>query len=100
MIPKRLLAGPLLAIALTACGVQVAHADPLTLLTPAELQYLGQLHRVFVASHDPIAFHSDGELLDRGQYVCSLRDHGLIGAPATLETPAINQLALIYLCPS
>jgi hypothetical protein len=99
-IPKRLLACPLLAIAVTVAGAQAAHAEPLTPLTPAELQYLDQLHRVFAASHNPIAFRSDGELLTRGRYTCSLRDLGFIGEPATLETPAINQLARIYLCPN
>jgi hypothetical protein len=95
---RQLLAGSLLAVAVVA-GAQSAHADPLTPLTPAELLYLEQLHRVFAASHNPIAFRSDGELLDRGRKVCNLRDLGLVGQPATLETPAINQLAPIYLCP-
>ena len=99
-ISKRLLAGSLLAIAATVAGVQVAHAEPLTPLTPAELQYLEQLHRVLTASHNPMAFRSDGELLTRGRDTCSLRDLRLIGEPATLETSAINQLARIYLCPN
>lgn len=99
-IPKRLLVGPLLAIAMIMTGVQVAHAEPLTPLTPGELQYLEQLHRVLRASHNPIAFRSDGELLARGRKTCTLRDIGFVGEPATAETPAINQLAHIYLCPS
>ena len=96
---RQLLAGSLLVVALMVAGAQSAHAAPLTPLTPAELSYLEQLHRVFAASHDPIAFRSDGELLDRGRRVCAYQDLRLVGQPATLETPAINQLALIYLCP-
>jgi hypothetical protein len=85
---------------MSVAGVQVAHAEPLTPLTPAEIQYLDQLHGVLRASHNPIAFRSDGELLSRGRYSCRLRDLGLIGEPATIETSAINQLARIYLCPN
>ena len=99
-IPRRLLVGPLLAIAVIMTGVQVAHAEPLTPLTPGELQYLEQLHRVLRVSHNPIAFRSDGELLTRGRNTCTFRDLGFIGEPATLETSAINQLARIYLCPN
>jgi hypothetical protein len=94
-----LLAGSLLAVAVPVAGAYPSHAEPLAPLTPAETQYLEQLHRVFAASHDPIAFRNDGELLDRGRYVCSFRDLGFGGQPATQQTPAINQLALIYLCP-
>jgi hypothetical protein len=99
-ISKRLLIGPLLAIVVTMTGAPAAGAEPLTPLTPEELQYLEQLHRVLRVSHDPIAFRSDGELLRRGRKVCTLRDVGFVGEPATVETPAINQLARIYLCPS
>jgi hypothetical protein len=80
-------------------GAPEAQAEPLTPLNPAELQYLEQLHRVFSVSHDPLGFRSDGELLDRGRYVCNRRDVGLVGQGATLQSPAITQLALIYLCP-
>lgn len=99
-IPKWLLICPLLAIVITMTGAQAAHAEPLTPLTPEELQYLEQLHFVLRVSHNPIAFRSDGELLTRGRKSCALRDIGFVGEPATLETPAINQLAHIYLCPS
>lgn len=93
-----LLVGSMLAVVAIA-GAHPAQAEPLTPLTPAETQYLEQLHRVFAASPDPIAFRSDGELLERGRHVCSFRDLGFAGQPATLQTPAINQLAFIYLCP-
>lgn len=89
----------LLVIGVPSAGAPPAHAEPLTPLGPAELQYLQQLHRVFSASHDPIAFRSDGELLDRGRDACRQRDGGFVGQAAALETPAITQLAFIYLCP-
>jgi hypothetical protein len=96
--PKWLLAW-LLAVSVSFADAQPAQAEPLTLLSPAELQYLEQLHRVLPLSHDPIAFRSDGELLNRGRSVCHQRDEGLAGQTATLEPPAITQLAFIYLCP-
>jgi hypothetical protein len=96
--PKWLLAW-LLAVGVFFAGAQPAQAEPLTPLSPAELQYLEQLHRVLPLSHDPIAFRSDGELLDRGRNVCRERDLGVVGQAATLESPAITQLAFIYLCP-
>lgn len=89
----------LLAVGVTFAGAQPAQAEPLTPLSPTELQFLEQLHRVLTVSHDPIAFRSDGELLDRGRLVCQKRDNGLVGQPATLQSPAITQLAFIYLCP-
>jgi hypothetical protein len=97
--PKWLLTW-LLVVGASFAGVQPAQAEPLTPLSPAELQYLEQLRRVFSVSGDPIAFRSDGELLDRGRYVCSVRDRGLVGQEATLQPPAITQLAFVYLCPS
>jgi hypothetical protein len=96
--PKWFLAS-LLAVGVSFAGAQPAQAEPLTPLNPAELQYLEQLHRVLPLSHDPIAFRSDGELLNRGRYVCRQRDQGLVGQPATLASSAITQLAFIYLCP-
>jgi hypothetical protein len=89
----------LLAVGVTFVGAQPAQAEPLTPLSPAELQFLEQLHRVFAVSHDPIAFRSDGELLDRGRLVCQKRDNGFVGPLATLQPPAITQLAYVYLCP-
>lgn len=80
-------------------GAQSAHAEPLTPLTPGENQYLDQLHRVFAAKHDPSAFRSDGELLVYGQFACAKRNAGQVGEGATFQSPAITQLALIYLCP-
>jgi hypothetical protein len=97
-IPKWLLAS-LLAIGVSFAVAQPAQAEPLTPLSPAELQYLERLHRVLPLSHDPIAFRSDGDLLNRGRNVCRQRDQGLVGHAATLESPAITQLAFIYLCP-
>jgi hypothetical protein len=80
-------------------GTCPARAEPLIPPNPAELQYLEQLHRVFSISRDPLAFRSDAELLDRGRLVCRRNESGTLGQPATLEPPAINQLALIFLCP-
>ena len=91
-----------LVIATAAVGLAstpLARAEPLTPLTPSETQYLEQLHKVFAASHDPTAFRSDGELLTYGQFVCAKRDVGQVGAEATFQSPAITQLALMYLCP-
>ncbi len=89
----------LLAVAVPFAGAFPARAEPLTPLSPSELQYLGQLHRVFAITHDPLGFRSDGELLDRGRYVCTRRDLGSVGEAATQQPPAITQLAFIYLCP-
>jgi hypothetical protein len=97
-ISKRLLIGPLVAVVVTLTGVHAAQAEPWTPYTPAELQYLDQLRKVLRASHDPIAFRSDGELLTRGRNVCALDTMGVFGERATFETAAINQLAHIYLC--
>lgn len=97
-IPKGLLMC-LLVVGASFVGAQTAHAEPLTPLSPAELQYLERLHQVFAVSHDPIAFRGDGELLDRGRYACRRRELGFVGQAATLEAPAITQLAFIYLCP-
>ncbi|MDQ2638934.1 MAG: hypothetical protein M3Y83_18915 [Actinomycetota bacterium] len=90
----------MLALAMNATGAQVAQAEPLTPLTPNELQYLEQLHEVLSVTRDNAAFHSDGELLDTGRYVCHQRTTGLVGYGATLVSPAITQLAFIYLCPN
>jgi hypothetical protein len=89
----------LLVVGASLAGAQQAQAEPLTPLSPAELQYLEQLHRVFSVSHDPIAFRSDGELLNRGRDACLQRDRGFVGQASTLQSPAITQLAFIYLCP-
>ncbi|MEH3136460.1 MAG: hypothetical protein PGN30_15850 [Mycolicibacterium neoaurum] len=80
-------------------AVQPAKADPLVPPTPAEVAFLDHARKVFAASHDPTSFRSDGELLGYGRYVCDKRAAGYVGAPATLVTPAVTQLALIYLCP-
>ncbi|BBZ78600.1 hypothetical protein MANY_39370 [Mycolicibacterium anyangense] len=84
-------------VSIAACPI--AHAEPLTPLTPGEIQYLDQLRQIFAAKHDPAAFRSDGELLVRGRYVCEKRDAGQVGYPVTFQSPAITQLALLYLCP-
>lgn len=80
-------------------GAAPAGAEPLTPLTANEVQYLEQLRKVFAASHDPTAFRGDGELLTDGHFVCANREAGLVGEGATFKTPAITQLAFIYLCP-
>lgn len=87
------------ALAIGVVGAQPAHADPLTPLTPAEIAYLDHAHLVFAASHDPVAFRSDGELLDLGRFACDKRAAGFVGTEATFVTPALTQLAFIYLCP-
>lgn len=89
----------LMAMVVSVAAGPVVHAEPLTPLTPGELQYLDQLHQVFEAQHDPSAFRSDGELLARGQFVCAKRRSGQVGAEVTYQSPAITQLAFIYLCP-
>lgn len=100
-IPKWLLVGPLLALTVSLTGAPPAAAEPLTPLSPAEIEYLGELRQVFSAYRDPTEFRSDGELLDLGRYVCRQRDdNGLVGYGATLVTPAVTQLALVHLCPA
>jgi hypothetical protein len=96
---KWLWVAPFATLAVSMSGAQLAHAEPLTPLTPNELQYLDQLRQVFAAKHDPSAFRSDGELLTSGQFVCDKAGTGQIGQAATFQSPAITQLALIYLCP-
>ena len=95
----RLTVGVLVAMVVSVAAGPAVHAEPLTPLTPGELQYLDQLHQVFEAQHDPSAFRSDGELLARGQFVCAKRRVGQVGAEVTYQSPAITQLAFIYLCP-
>ena len=96
---KWLWAGPLLVLAVNVLGAQPAQAEPLTPLTPDELQYLDQARRVFAVSHDPVAFRSDGELLIDGRYACGKRDAGYVGTEATAVSPVLIQLAFVYLCP-
>ena len=96
---KLLSVAPLATLVVIMAGAQVAHAEPLTPLTPGELQYLEQLRKVFAAKHDPSAFRSDGELLTMGRLVCDKADVGQVGQGATFQSPAITQLAFIYLCP-
>jgi len=98
---RPLSAGLLLAIAINLPVAQRAQAEPLTPLTPAELQYLEQVRKVLTVGHDNAVQRSDGELLVAGRFVCEKRaSHGAVGTEATLVTPAITQLAFIYLCPS
>lgn len=78
---------------------QSVHADPLTPLTPNEVQYLEQAHRILAMTHDPMAFHGDGRLLTDGRYACDRRATGMIGNSGTFVNPALTQLAFIYLCP-
>lgn len=97
---KQLILGSLLALVASLTGAPSAPAEPLTPLSPAELEYLAQLRHVFSKYRDPTEFRSDGELLRLGRYVCQQRDFGLVGYEATLVTPAVAQLAPVYLCPS
>ncbi len=87
------------ALTINVIAVQPAHADPLVPPTPAEIDYLDHARLVFAANHDPVAFRSDGELLNLGRYACDKRAAGFVGTEATLVTPALTQLAFIYLCP-
>lgn len=96
---NRLMVGALAAVIVCVTAGPAVHAEPLTPLTPGELQYLDQLRKVFAIKHDPAAFRSDGELLTRGRFVCDKRAVGQVGSDATFQSPAIIQLALIYLCP-
>jgi hypothetical protein len=91
---KWLWTGLLVLIAVTIIGAPQALAEP---LTPGEVQYLAQIRRVFAANHDPVAFRSDGELLVDGRYACDRRANGYVGSD--LLTPAVTQLAFVYLCP-
>jgi hypothetical protein len=110
--PKWMWAGLLAAVTMNIVGMPSAQAAPLTPLTPAEVQYLEKLREVLALKHDPIAFNSDGELLDDGWYVCFSRDHGLaaggspnaappafVGQGVTLLSPAVTQVAFAVLCP-
>jgi hypothetical protein len=89
-----------MALAVNVAGAQSAQAEPLTPLTPGELQYLDQARHVLSVSHDPAAFRSDGELLVNGHYACEKRASGFVGSVATFMSPALIQLAFIYLCPN
>lgn len=97
--PTLLLAGVVAAVTINMAIAPQALAEPLTPPAPGEEQYLQQLRKVFAASHDPTSFRSDGELLSLGRFACNRRDAGFVGQEATLLTPAITQLAFIYLCP-
>lgn len=96
---NRLWAGPVGLVAVSMTALQPAHADPLVGPTPAEIAFLDHARRVFAVSHDPVSFRSDGELLGDGWYACDKRSAGFVGTEATLVTPALTQLAFIYLCP-
>lgn len=87
------------ALMVSVIAAQPAQADPLIPPTPAETNYLEHARLVFAASHDPVAFRSDGELLSDGRYACDQRAAGFVGTESTFVTPALTQLAFIYLCP-
>ncbi|MDA4108695.1 hypothetical protein MHOL44478_15725 [Mycobacterium holsaticum DSM 44478] len=99
-IARHLLMGSLLALVVPLTGAPSASAEPLTPLSPAEVEYLTQLRQVFSQYRDPAEFRSDGELLSLGRYVCEQRDIGIVGSGATMVTPAISQLAFLHLCPN
>ncbi|MUL64539.1 hypothetical protein BOO86_08710 [Mycobacterium sp. CBMA 234] len=99
-IPRWSLAGLALAIAVNVAGADPAQADPLTPLTPGEVEYLQQVRNVLTVSHNDAAFRSDGELMVEGRYACQQRARGFVGQQATLLPSAVTQLAFIYLCPN
>jgi len=80
-------------------GAQSVQAEPLTPLTPDEIQYLEKGRYVLTLTHDPTAFRSDGELLVDGRYACDKRTTGIVGYTGTYVPPALTQLAFLYLCP-
>lgn len=96
---KRLTAGALAALASSLAAAPLLHAEPLTPLTPGEIQYLDQARLIYAESHNPKAFRSDGEMLVDGHYACDKRAAGIVGLEATFVDPVLNQLAFIYLCP-
>ena len=87
------------ALAIGAVCAAPVQAEPLTPPTPGEVQYLEQLRRVFAISPEPAEFRSDGELLSYGRFACASRANGFVGQAATFMTPAVSQLAFLYLCP-
>lgn len=90
----------LIFAASTIFGATSARPEPLDPLSPAEVQYLEHARRVFAASHDPVAFRSDGRLLADGRYACEYRDAGFVGTQSTAVPAVLTQLAFIYLCPA
>lgn len=94
-----LAAALLVASAVELIGAQSAHADPLTPLTPNEIQYLEQARKVMATTHDPTAFLGDGRLLTDGRYACARRATDVVGSSGTYVDPIVTQLAFIYLCP-
>ncbi|MCX2930578.1 hypothetical protein ORI20_09845 [Mycobacterium sp. CVI_P3] len=102
-VRRHLVASTLLALAAPLAQIPIsphATADPVTPLSAAEDEYLVRVREVFSQYRDPTEFRSDGELLSLGRLVCDQRRNGLVGYEATLVTPAVVQLALVYLCPS
>jgi hypothetical protein len=97
---KWLVAGCLVVSAVAVAAAGTAQAEPLSPLSPGEIQYLDQVRRVLTVSHDPEAFRSDGELLSTGRFACDKRTSGMVGGGATFVPPAITQVAFIYLCPN
>jgi hypothetical protein len=91
--------GVLVALAVNLAATSLAHADPLTPLTPGEVQYLDQARQIYAVSQNPVAFRSDGELLTDGRYACDKRAAGFVGLKATFVDPVLTQLAFLYLCP-
>lgn len=96
---KKFTVGALMVVAVSATVPPPAHAEPLTPLTPGEVQYLNRAHQVYAASPNPMALRSDGELLIDGRYACDKRAAGYVGLGATFVDPVLSQLAFIYLCP-
>lgn len=87
------------ALILQGSAVPLSHADPLTPLTPNEIQYLDAARQVFAVSRDPASSRDDGQTLLDGRYACGERDNGLVGYPVTYVSPILTQLAFAYLCP-
>ena len=99
MRSRKYLATAFFVLVAGMAGAQSVQAEPLTPLTPDEIQYLEKGRYVLTLTHDPTAFRSDGELLVDGRYACDKRTTGIVGYTGTYVPPALTQLAFLYLCP-
>jgi len=84
-------AAPLSLFAIGLLQADAAQADP---LTPAEVQFLNDVH-----SNVPNTGETDAQLLSDGWYSCHNRAIG-VSPTAMGVLPAVAQWALIDLCPN